>query len=122
MGDNSLHSQAMDAIRGGVSLKSVPPPQEKQAGEEKVVDVASELRMKMLKRKKKEVSQAVCVFFKALGVMSCTCVLVLSPNWCTCADSLECNVLVVNNVLQCYYTCIALLAYRAASVITHTGT
>ncbi len=55
------HSQVMEAIKGGVNLKSVPHPQEKPAGEEKVVDVASELRMRMLKRKKKEVCECVSV-------------------------------------------------------------
>ena len=45
----------MAAIRGGVQLKSVPAPAERRAGEEKIVDVASELRQKMLKQRRKEV-------------------------------------------------------------------
>ena len=49
------HEEAMAAIRGGVRLKSVPAPAERQAGEEKVVDVASELRQRLMKQKKKEV-------------------------------------------------------------------
>ena len=49
------HEEAMAAIRGGVRLKSVPAPAERQAGEEKVVDVASELRQKLMKQKRKEV-------------------------------------------------------------------
>ena len=49
------HEDAMAAIRGGVRLKSVPAPAERQAGEEKVVDVASELRQKLMKQKRKEV-------------------------------------------------------------------
>ncbi len=57
VGGNDMQSMVMQAIRGGVSLKSVPPPQQRSAGEEKVVDVASELRMKVLKRRKQEVSR-----------------------------------------------------------------
>ena len=49
------YEEAMAAIRGGVRLKSVPAPAERQAGEEKVVDVASELRQKLMKQKRKEV-------------------------------------------------------------------
>ena len=49
------HEEAMAAIRGGVRLKSVPAPAQRPAGEEKIVDVASELRQKLMKKKKKEV-------------------------------------------------------------------
>ena len=49
------YEEAMAAIRGGVRLKSVPAPSERKAGEEKVVDVASELRQKLMKQKRKEV-------------------------------------------------------------------
>ena len=49
-------AQAMASIRsGGVALRAVPPPVERRVGEEKVVDVASELRRKMMERRKKEV-------------------------------------------------------------------
>ena len=51
----SLHDTAMDSIKKGVSLRSVPRPPERKAGEERVVDVASELRQKMLKQRKHEV-------------------------------------------------------------------
>lgn len=52
----------MEAIRGGVSLRKVSPPARRKVGEEKVVDVASELRQKLMKRKKKEVGvYLVCV-------------------------------------------------------------
>ena len=54
-GDAMAYEEAMAAIRGGVRLKSVPAPAERQAGEEKVVDVASELRQKLMKQKRKEV-------------------------------------------------------------------
>ena len=47
----------MDLIAGGVSLRHVSPPAERKVVEEAVVDVASELRMKMQKQKKKTVCQ-----------------------------------------------------------------
>ena len=46
---------AMQAIRGGVSLRAAPPPPERPAWQEKVVDVASELRQRVLKQRKQEV-------------------------------------------------------------------
>ena len=49
------HEEAMAAIKGGVRLRSVPAPVQRSVGEEKIVDVASELRQKMLKQRKKEV-------------------------------------------------------------------
>ena len=52
----SAHDIAMDSIRRGVALKSTPRPQERPPGEEKVVDFASELRQKMMKHRKQEVS------------------------------------------------------------------
>ena len=58
---SSTHDFAMAAIRGGISLKSVPPPPQRDPGEEKVVDIASELRVKALKRKKQQVCVCVCV-------------------------------------------------------------
>ena len=51
----SAHSQAMSEILGGVSLRSVPPPPERAVGEERIVDVASELRQRALKQRKQEV-------------------------------------------------------------------
>ena len=56
-GGAMAYEEAMAAIRGGVRLKSVPAPAERPAGEEKVVDVASELRQKLMKQKRKEVRE-----------------------------------------------------------------
>ena len=53
----SAHDQLMGSIRGGVALRSAPRPQERPPGEEKVMDFASELRLKMMKHRKQEVSQ-----------------------------------------------------------------
>lgn len=50
----SAHSLAMAEILGGVSLRSVPPPPVRAVGEEKIVDVASELRQRVLKQRKRE--------------------------------------------------------------------
>ena len=52
------YEEAMAAIKGGVKLRSVPAPVQRPVGEEKVVDVASELRLKMLKQRRKEVSRS----------------------------------------------------------------
>ena len=57
----SIHDAAMNQIRGGVSLRSVPPPVKRRAGEDKVVDVASELRQKMLKQRKQSVKLGLCL-------------------------------------------------------------
>ena len=51
----SAHSMAMAEILGGISLRSVPPPPVRPVGEERIVDVASELRQRVLKQKKQEV-------------------------------------------------------------------
>lgn len=53
---DSAMAQTMAAIRdGGVALRKVPPPVVHAVGEEKVVDVASELRAKLGQRRKEEV-------------------------------------------------------------------
>lgn len=53
----AAHAAAMAAIvNGGVSLRKVTHVAERPVGEEKVVDVVSEMRQKLRKKKKEEVS------------------------------------------------------------------
>ena len=53
----SVRQIAMEQIRSGVQLRPVTPPLERAPTEEKVVDVASELRQMIQKKNKKEVSK-----------------------------------------------------------------
>ena len=52
------HDMAMAAIRdGSIRLRPVTPPQERQAGDDVIVDVQSELRTKVLKQRRQEVGK-----------------------------------------------------------------
>lgn len=55
----SAHKAAMALIVGGVSLHHVSPPPEKTVVEEAIVDVASEMRVRVRNQKKKEVSDSI---------------------------------------------------------------
>ena len=53
--DSENWSKLLSDIQTGTNLCKVSPPPERQVSEEKVVDVMSELRQRVLKLKKKEV-------------------------------------------------------------------
>ena len=53
--DSNEWSMLLSDIQAGTNLRKVSPPPERQVSEEKVVDVMSELRQRVLKLKKKEV-------------------------------------------------------------------
>ena len=55
----SVRQIAMEQIRSGVQLRPVTPPLERPPAEDKVVDVASELRQMIQKKNKKEVSKLI---------------------------------------------------------------
>ena len=55
----SAHKAAMALIVGGVSLRHVSPPPERTVVEEAIVDVASEMRVRVRNQKKKEVSDSI---------------------------------------------------------------
>ena len=65
---------AMEQIRSGVKLRPVTPPSERTPTEEKVVDIQSELRQKIIKKRKKEVCFAklfsLARFVNSLGFIS----------------------------------------------------
>lgn len=58
----AVRQMAMEQIRSGVKLRPVTPPLERAPTEEKVVDVQSELRQKILKRNQKEARIIMCTF------------------------------------------------------------
>lgn len=56
---------ALEQIRGGVQLRPVTPPLERTPVEEKVVDVQSELRQMIQKKRKQEVSRNMHILLEA---------------------------------------------------------